>query len=811
LIRDRLSHYQIISKLGSGGMGEVYLAIDTVLNRRVALKVLTADLTRDLKAVRYFKREAQAAATLDHPNICTIHEIGEDGGRGFIVMQYVEGETLAARIERQPLAPHEVLSVACQLADALAAAHSVGLIHRDIKPHNIMLTPEGRLKVLDFGLATRSAAGLPAGAARHAPAPAAEGLGRGSGVAGGQAKTLSLRSETGALVGTLQYMSPEQVRGEALDVRTDVFSFGSVMFEAVTGRPLFARENASDTMEAIKKEPAPPLGPRAGEPSAELQRIVLKCLEKERGARYDSAKELFEALDELRRMNVVTTEAEGGRKRAYLRASALVAAALAALLAVVWLAGPFRGAEESAANSAAVARGSIAVLPFKGPGGDPATEYLSDGITLSLINQLSQIPNLKVISRNSAFRYKGKDAEPQEVGRALGVSSVLNGNIEQRGDHITVFLTISDVRQNKPVWGRRFVSTRRNALNLQSDILRAVVQELRPQSASSVETRLRKSSTENVEAYNLYVKGMFHLNKRTPASLTVALESFKEALALDPGYALALSGLADGYSLLDDFSMEAPAVSQELAERAALQALEIDPDLAEAHSALGLIYRDYRWDWPAAERALKRALELNPNYATTHNRYGWFLISVGRYDEALMYMQQARDLDPHSLNINTAIGLPHYFSGNYEKAVEEFQRTLQLDPEFFPANLYLGLAYVRSGRAREAVEIFKRLKKVNDGPDMDTALAYAYVANGQQAEARAILKSFEDVAGWHVPSFNRALVYAQLGESDQAFQWLQKAYDDRTLSSLIKVDPMLDPVRDDSRFRSLLQKLNFGD
>lgn len=811
MIGEKIAHYVIIGKLGSGGMGEVYLALDTVLNRRVAVKVLSRDLTSDLNAVRYFRREARAAATLDHPNICTIHEVGEENSRGYIVMQHVEGETLAARIKRQPLHLGEVLSIACQLADALATAHLAGVIHRDIKPHNIMLTPKGQLKVLDFGLAT---VGLPVTAPGQATGSSATEVasGNGSRVAINTTETLSLRSEPGELVGTLPYMSPEQVRREALDVRTDVFSFGSVIVEALTGKSAFLRETPRATMEAIRTEPVLPLAV-PGETSVELQRIVRKCLEKERDSRYDSARELFAELDELRRkyeMSIAKEKTFARRPGAYLRLAALLVAVFVIIGAV--LAGSVGGTKESPPGAATgLTQRSIAVLPLKQEGDDPTTLYLSDGITASLINQLSQLSNLKVISRNSAFRYKGQDIDPQTVGRELNVEAVLTGSIEQRGENLSVFLVLSDASRNRPVWGRRFVSKREGVLELQSDILRAVTEALRPQSVAPLEAQFRRRSTENIDAYNLYLKGMFHLNKRSQDGLKVALESFHEALRLDPNYALAHSGLADAYSLLDDFSMEAPVVSQPLAEQSALRALAIDPDLAEAHSTLGLIYRDDKMDWPAAERELKRALEINPNYALTHNRYGWYLISLGRFDEALMYMRKAQELDPRSLNINTAIGLPYLFARNYDKAVEEFQRTLQLDPEFYPANLYLALSYTQMGRQEEAIKIFKRLQSSNEGPDIATALACAHAAAGQETEARNILQSLLEMQKHrHVPAYDIALIYAQLRDNDQAFFWLEQARVDHTLTTLLKVHPLLDPLRGDPRFNTLLQRVNLA-
>jgi eukaryotic-like serine/threonine-protein kinase len=815
MVGQEISQFILVQRLGSGGMGEVYLAVDKLLDRNVAIKVLSQSYAANGKANRHLLREARAAAGLDHPNICTIHEVGESGGHGYIAMQYVDGETLASIIERGPLDYDQALSVACQLAEALAAAHSVGIIHRDIKPHNLMLTPKGQLKVLDFGLATRlaSADWTESNGARNGS------YGRGQNEADGGGidpdKTLSLTSDSGAMAGTVPYMSPEQWRGETLDGRTDIFSFGSVLYEILTGKRLFGRETVTQTITAILTEAAPRLNlvGSAHNQLDEVQAVLDKCLAKERAHRYESAAELATALHGIQSRRAGSEGVTDYRTpRSYSRLAKVVAP-IFSLLLVLGIVARYSGIGSTSLPTSAAATkppvASIAVMPLKTSTLDTNDNYLGDGLTVSLINQLSQIPTLKVIARNSVFQYKGQEIDPKTIGQQLDVNAVLRGSIEEQGDAIEVSLELSDTSQNNTLWSRRFTSKRQDVLELQSNILREVTEKLRPQSADDIESRFQKRITQNRLAYDLYLQGIFNLNKRTPGGTRIAVDSFQQAINLDSNFALAFAGLADAYSLLDDFDLEAPKISMPKAEEAARAALAIDPSLGEAHSTLGLLHRDFSLNWPDAERELKRALELNPNYAVTYNRYGWFLISVKRFDEALMYMRRAQELDPRSLNINTAVGLPYYYARRFDKAIEEYQRTLQLDPNFYPANLYLGLAYIEVGREKEAIKIFQRLRKVDEeGTDTAVCLAYAYVKAGQKNRARSILNSLHKLAARkHVGLSDLALVHAQLEEPDEAIDLLEEAYAERELTSLILVEPMLDPLRGNPRFEAILKRL----
>jgi serine/threonine protein kinase/Flp pilus assembly protein TadD len=814
MVGQEISQFILVERLGSGGMGEVYLAIDKRLDRKVAIKLLSPSHAVNSNAQRHLLREARAAAGLDHPNICTIHEVGEHDGHGYIAMQYVEGETLASVIARNPLSTDQTLSVAIQLSEALAAAHAIGIIHRDIKPHNLMLTPKGKLIVLDFGLATRLAA-TNYSDSRSTKDPISNSTAAGStDHILDKEKTLSLTSESGAMVGTIPYMSPEQLRGDPVDQRTDLFSFGSVIHEALTGKRLFGRQTISETMNAILRSEIPePIPDFTADPKLRnLQAVLTRCLSTERNDRFESAAELAAALREIE-TQALKSELAGSMPA--LRSIPRIAKVLAPVLVLIVVLGIVvrsswnpKAPIANAANAKPTVA-SIAVLPLKTSTQDASDEYISDGLTVSLINQLSQISTLKVIARNSAFRYKGQEVDPKIVGEQLNVGAVLGGSIEEQGDGVEVSLVLTDTSQNNVLWTKRFTSKKHDVLELQSNILREVTEELRPLSAADMESRSQRRQTRNRVAYGLYLKGLFNLNKRTAAGTMIALESFKEAIKVDPEYALAFAGLADAYSLLDDFYIERGKTSFAKAEEAARKALAIDPTLGEAHSTLALINRDFKLDWPAAEEELKRALELNPNYAITYNRYGWFLISVGRFDEALMHMRKAQELDPDSLNINTAVGLPHFYARRYDKAIEEFQRTLQLNPDFYPANLYLGMAYTEKGLVKEAIKIFQGLRKVDEkGTDTGVCLAHAYVKLGQNNRARNILNELKKSKRANfLPLYDLALIHAQLQQPDEALDLLEKAYAESELSSLVLVEPMLDPLKGNPRFDALMKRL----
>ncbi|PYT06301.1 MAG: hypothetical protein DMF60_09670, partial [Acidobacteria bacterium] len=706
-----ISHYRILHQLGAGGMGEVYLAQDTRLDRKVAIKFLPAELAADERATRRLIREAQAAAALDHSNICSIYEVGEEDGLSFIVMQYIEGASLASRITAKALGLREALDIAVQIADALAEAHSRSLIHRDIKPQNIMITVRGQVKVLDFGLAK---------------------VVRERDMLESEVATQGLVTEPGMIVGTVPYMSPEQVKGEPLDARSDIFSFGAVLYEMVTGHQPFASENAAATISAILVHEPAPLARYSREAPAELERIVTKALAKDREERYQTAKD---AAIDLRKLNQrIEIEAELQRSKEPEGTGGLSVATIAREVLTETAGEPATPTAETAAarstssaeyliteirrhkkglsialaafviTLAAIAyfllvRGgqpktidSLAVLPFLNASTDPDTEYLSDGITESLINSLSQLPNLKVMSRNSIFRYKGRESDAQAAARELNVRAVLTGRVVRHSDALMISVELVDALDNSHIWGDQYVRKFEDILRVQREIAREVSEKLQVRLTGLYKERLRDHQTENTEAYQLYLKGRYYANKYSTDAIKKSIEFYEQAIKTDPKYALAYAGLAESYFEASVVYLRHDEAFQK-ARLAALKALQLDETLAEAHTSLALVNMNYDWDWPEAEKHCKRAIELKPGYAWAHDWYGIYLGWTGHLDEAKAELKQAQDLDPLSLPINTDLAGMYFWARQYDQAIELYRKTLDLDPTFTPALGYLGWCY----------------------------------------------------------------------------------------------------------------------
>jgi eukaryotic-like serine/threonine-protein kinase len=785
-----ISHYRIISKLGAGGMGEVYLAEDTRLDRKVAIKFLPSNSTSDQQAKKRLIREAQAAAKLDHSNICSIYEVGEEEGRSFIVMQYVEGEPLAKLIERQPLELREALDIAVQMADALAEAHSRGIIHRDIKPQNVMVTARGQIKVLDFGLAK---------------------LVQQPQVTESEVATRSLLTDPGLIIGTVPYMSPEQIRGEALDARSDIFSFGSVLYEMLSGRTPFSAVTAAETISSIlTREPTPLVRYAPGLPE-ELQRIVRKCLAKDKRQRYQSASDLLIDLGNLKRDSEARADTEATVRIATQPRSSIGRPFVIVALVVAALALSGAGIYLLMEHGRAI--DSLAVLPFVNESADADTEYLSDGITESLINSFSQLPNLRVMSRDSVFHYKGQQTTAQGVGRDLKVQAVLTGRVVQRGSNLLISTELVDVRDNSHIWGEQYNRKLTDILAVQAEIAREISEKLRLRLTGEQEKRLVKRYTDNAEAYQLYLKGRYYWNKRTEEGLKKGIEYFNQAIEKEPNYALAYSGLADCHTSLA-FSFDVGAVSPRQtipqAEAAALKALKIDATLAEAHTSLAFIKLLYDWDWPGAEESFKRAIELDPNYPNAHHWYSHYLMAMGRIEESLAESRRALELDPLLLVLNLHLGWHYLYARQYDQAIEQFRKTIEMDPHFQQAHLYLGQAYLGKGMYAEAIGELQTAKALFAGSgEAEAGLGYVYAVSGKRGDALRVLDQLKELSKRrYVSPFFIALIYAGLEDKDQAFAWLEKAYVDRSdLLVYLEMEPKLDSLRPERKFADLVSRV----
>jgi tetratricopeptide (TPR) repeat protein len=791
---ERLGVYEILGPLGAGGMGQVFRARDTQLGRSVAIKVLYSEAARDEKRLRRLVAEARAASALNHPNILTVYGLGDQEGRPYIVTELVDGETVAGLLGRGPLPLARALDLSLQALAGLAKAHEIGIVHRDLKPANLMVTGDGFVKILDFGLA------------KLTQPDSTDSEGRTAVGSLGVSAT-----EQGLIVGTAAYMSPEQIRGERVSTSADVFSMGIILHEMIAGRNPFLRETAIDTFSAILRDVPPPLSEEVPGISREVSDVVDRALAKESRRRFANAREFESALTAARGSAeaVATVTSASMHPVAAKRSRALPRAAAVAAGVLLAAAGAFFWRRQGSLSGIE----SLAVLPFSEAGQRAGEEYLGEGLAESLTNSLSQLPDLKVVPRSVAFRFRGRESDPGPVGRELKVAALLTGRITHRSDGVVVQTELVDVKTGSQLWGRQYSRALATLPGIEQEIAAGITEKLRRRAPGSEKARLGRQATTDPEAYQLYLKGRYSWNRMTEQGVQRSIEFFRQAIEHDPVYAPAHAGLAEAYALVSYFGAAPSRAVAPLAAAAARRALEIDPDLADAHAALATVQFHYEWKWEEAEREFRKAIELDPSSLRAHHAYGLYLIARGRFDEARQELGKAATLDPLSLAVSDDLGVPDLFEGRYDRAVAQFRKTVELDPEFPNSHFHLGMAYVLTSRHSEALSEFEKGAAVSGHhPLGDVIRAYGLAVAGRRADALALLRSLEgdetDRERRPMVPVATACVYAFLGRKDDAIRWLEIGYADRFPEMVfVKVHPLLFELRGDPRFADLVRRI----
>jgi eukaryotic-like serine/threonine-protein kinase len=820
----QIGPYQIIELLGKGGMGEVYLAEDTRLGRKVALKILPAELTNDELRVLRFQQEARTASALNHPNILTIFDIGEVESTHFIATEFVKGETLRNYMSAGKINIQDALNILIQVASALGAAHEVGVVHRDIKPENIMVRPDGLVKVLDFGIAKLTQRIATGGSSEMGLLPLVD-------------------TEPGMIMGTPKYMSPEQVRALDVDERTDIFSLGAVLYEMFTGAPPFERATVGDTIAAILQSEPPSIAQSEATLPAGLQEIVVKALQKDRDERYQAMGDLVSDLRSVGKgietgqqsispiwtgnaPTIITTTGKGmvetrkeiearsskigatrtassaeyivGEIKQHKRGSALIIALLVvAVAAVVYF----------ASGSGAIK--SVAVLPFENASNDPNTDYLSEGISESLINVLSGLPQLKVIARSSSFKYSGKDVNLQEVAKALNVQAIVTGRVMVRGDQLLISAALNDTRDKTQMWGEQYNRRATDLQAVQEEIARIISEKLRLRLTGTEQKLLRKHASHNEQAYQLYLNGVYYDRKGGIENKKKAFDYFNQAIAFDQEFALAYANAAVVYNILAENGVVDPKEARPKAKAAAQKALDLDDSLAEGHAAMALI-KNGEWDWSGAENEYKRAIELNPNLALAHSDYAIYLSNMGRHTEALSENKRAEELDPLSIKFSNRDGLILQVARRYDEAIQQFQSLIKLQPDSSDAYIYLAYTYADKGMYSDAIAQYQKFISMSGtSTSVQAYLGYAYAMSGKRNEALDLLNKLKTTTEY-VAQAELAILYAGLGGKDEAFAALERAYAAHDPEvQYLKAEPHYDSLRDDPRFKDLLVRAGF--
>jgi serine/threonine protein kinase/tetratricopeptide (TPR) repeat protein len=794
-IGEKIGHYKLNSAIGAGGMGEIYLARDSRLRRDVAIKILPENLTQNQIAVERFMREAYSASALNHPNILTIYDIGKSDETHFIATEFVEGKTLRFPISEMSLNLLDSLDIAIQIANALVAAHSAGIVHRDIKPENIMLRSDGYVKVLDFGLAKLTEE-------KSAKLDDAERL-------------LQIKTNPGMVLGTANYMSPEQSRGLEVDTRSDIFSLGVVLYEMVAGCVPFSGETVSDVIAAILRAEPKPLSHFVKHIPLELEWSVSKALNKSREDRYQTVKGFLGDLKRLKQRlefeNELKRVGDSGNKNFSSGETEFSERATARF-----------SRDELQINQPTLILPnenktqklyqSLAVLPLINVSSDANNEYLSDGITESIINCLSSIPTLRVVPRSTVFRFKGSETEPQEIGKELGVCAVFAGRVLQHGNSLIVKTELIDIENESQIWGEQYRREMTDIFTLQEEIAEDISEQLRLKLAVEEKKLLRKNYTENTEAYQLYLKGRYFVTtKRTEEWIKKGIAHFQEAIDLDPNYALAYSGIAEAYGLLASSTGGwLPEKAYPKAKAAAQKALELDETLGEAHCSLGFFRLLYDWNFAEAEREFKRAVELSPNHPNAHDGYGFYLKAVGRLGEAIEKCKKLQELDPLFPFAYVSLGYAYYFARDYENAIEECNKALELDAFSTFAYRNLGLAYLQQKKYDSAISaLSKAVTFSSGGLAFESYLGFAYARAGKKSDALEVLANLEELAKErYVPAYNFAMIYLGLNDFDKSFEYLEAAFKERSgFLPFLKVEPLVDDLRNDLRFQDMVKRI----